>query len=110
MSDDFFDPHFDGFPPSEPGEEVEFFDFLVYLFLLKPFVKIDELDGFASEVMAKSFFTDCVVFEVGILIFGFDMLVVDDFQLVNVIGFWCCGGMADQVQELVDVWDILCDQ
>lgn len=110
MPDDFFDPHFDGFPSSEAGEEVEFFDFLIDLFFLEPVLEVDELDGFSVEVVAESFFADGVVLEIGLFVFGLDLLVVDDFKLVDIVGFGSGGGMTDEVKELIDVGDVFGDQ
>lgn len=104
MSNDFFDPHFDCFPPSEPGEEVQLFYFLVNLFLLQPVFEVNELNGFTSEVVTEALFTYRVVLEMGQFVFGFDLLIVDDFQLVDILRFRSCGTVPDQVQKLVDVW------
>ena len=104
MSNDFFDPHFDSFPPSEPGEEVQLFYFLVNIFFLQPVFEVNKLNGFTPKVVTEALFTYRVVLEMGQFVFDFDLLVVDDFELVDVVGFGRGGRVADQVQKLVDVW------
>ncbi len=85
MPDNFFDPHFDGLPPSKSWEEVEFFYFLIYFFLLEPFLQLNELNRLASEIVAEAFLADGIILEVGLLVFLLDGLVVDYLQLINVI-------------------------
>ena len=38
VSNNFLDPHFDSFPASKSGEEIEFLDFLIDLFFFQPFI------------------------------------------------------------------------
>jgi hypothetical protein len=85
VPDNLFDPHLDGFPPAEPGEEVEFLNIFIGGFFLKPVLQIDELNRLSPDVMTEALLADGVILKIGFLVFGLYLLVVDDFQLVDVV-------------------------
>ena len=60
--------------------------------------------------MAKPLLANRVILEPRLLVLGLDLLVVDDLQLVDVVGVRGRGRLTHQVQELVDVRDVFCYQ
>lgn len=127
VPDDFLDPHLDGLPPPEPGEEVELLDFLVDFLLFQPLVQVDELDGLPVVIVTEALLADGIVLEVQLLVLRLYPLVIDDLQLVDVVLLQlgllvplhlAAGlqiqrevlGPAHQVQELVDVGSLLYHQ
>lgn len=88
MSDNFFDPHFNSFPPSEPGEEVNFFNFFILFLLFQPVMQIDKLNRLSTQIVAETFLADRIIFKVGVLVFSPNILIIDDLQLVQVSRLW----------------------
>jgi len=78
MPNDLFNPHFNHFPASEPVEEVKFLDFLINLFFLQPLMQLDKLDWFSIKIVTEPFFTNRIILEIGLFIFGLYFLVIDN--------------------------------
>lgn len=78
MTHDFGDPHFDGFPPPEAGEELELFDLLIDLLLLQPLLQVNKLNRLAPIIVTKPLLTNRIVFKVRLLILLLNLLIVDD--------------------------------
>ena len=106
MPDNLFNPHFDSFPTSKSGKEFQLFDFLINLFFFQPFLQVNKLNGFTTKIMTKPLFTNRIILKVGIFIFLLDLLIVNNFQLINILllRLWLWWSVTNKVQKLIYIW------